>query len=806
MSLNSYSKYILVALFVFTAQALKAQTLLVKDSISRLPISGVSIASSAGTNLYITNAEGKVILNALKDATKISFQAAGYQTLIKDYAWLEKNNFTVYLSPSETSLDIVTITANKWAQTTSEVPNKVSKISAKEVAFQNPQTVADLLAISGEVFIQKSQLGGGSPMIRGFATNRVLLVVDGVRMNTAIFRSGNLQNVISLDAFILENTEVLFGPGSVMYGSDAIGGVMHFQTLSPQFSTSHKPSIKGEAVLRYATANQERTGHSHINIGTEKWALLSSISHSDFDDLRMGRFGPDDYLRNFYVQRQNGADVVVQNENPLIQRPTAYSQTNLMQKIRFQPNTNWDFQYGLHYSATSSYARYDRLTLLRNNLPRSAEWNYGSQIWLMNHLSIKHKKSNTLYDFATLNVAHQLFEESRIDRNFNQTTRRIRLEKVNALSINLDFNKSIGNNKSLFYGLEWVNNQVNSTGFDENILLQSREDAQARYPMSSWASYAAYFTYQWQLSEKLVLQLASRYNAFSLQSNFENNTLELPYERADLRKGALTGSIGFTYQPKQNTLLRANLSTGFRSPNVDDIGKLFDSNPGLVIVPNPALQAEYAYNAEVGLVKQFANYFTFEASAYYTYLDNALVRRDFTLNGQDSILYAGTLSRVQALQNAANAKVYGFQAGLEMKLPNGISIHNRFNYQQGTEELDNDTQSSLRHVAPIFGVSSLRYQYQTLLLDFFVMYNGAIPFEKLSEEGRNSPHLFAKDTNGNPHSPAWLTLNLKASYTLKQGWQINAGLENITNRRYRPYSSGIAAAGRNFILSLRRIF
>jgi hemoglobin/transferrin/lactoferrin receptor protein len=119
-------------------------------------------------------------------------------------------------------LNEVVISANRWEQNLREVSSRVTKVGAQQIQFQNPQTAADLLGLSNQVFIQKSQLGGGSPMIRGFATNRVLLVVDGVRMNNAIFRSGNLQNVISLDANAIEETEVIFGPGSVMYGSDAI--------------------------------------------------------------------------------------------------------------------------------------------------------------------------------------------------------------------------------------------------------------------------------------------------------------------------------------------------------------------------------------------------------------------------------------------------------------------------------------------------------------------------------------------------------------------------------------------------------
>nr|MCU0385755.1 TonB-dependent receptor plug domain-containing protein [Flavihumibacter sp.] len=108
----------------------------------------------------------------------------------------------------------VVISFNKWEQQLNEVPNKITKINRTQIQLQQPQTAADMLAQSGSVFIQKSQLGGGSPMIRGFATNRVLLVVDGVRMNNAIYRSGNLQNVISIDPLALEAAEVVFGPGS----------------------------------------------------------------------------------------------------------------------------------------------------------------------------------------------------------------------------------------------------------------------------------------------------------------------------------------------------------------------------------------------------------------------------------------------------------------------------------------------------------------------------------------------------------------------------------------------------------------
>ena len=165
-------------------------------------------------------------------------------------------------------LEAVTVYYNRWERQVNEVPNRIAKINLKQLRLQNPQTMADALAASGEVFIQKSQMGGGSPMIRGFATNRVLMVVDGVRMNNAIYRSGNIQNVISFDPLALEDAEVIFGPGSLMYGSDAIGGVMDFHTLSPKLANKGS-LVQGSALTRYASANGERTIHADANLGGE---------------------------------------------------------------------------------------------------------------------------------------------------------------------------------------------------------------------------------------------------------------------------------------------------------------------------------------------------------------------------------------------------------------------------------------------------------------------------------------------------------------------------------------------------------
>lgn len=783
-----------------------SQTITIKNLKTNEPIELATLSSANLKVFASTNAEGQADITAFKNTERIEIRSLGYKTLTKSYAELEAANYLVYLETTNLNLDEVVVSATRWRQTTDEIPSKVITISAKEIAFQNPQTAADLLEISGKVFIQKSQQGGGSPMIRGFATSRLLYSIDGVRMNTAIFRSGNLQNVINLDPFAIENTEVLFGPGSVIYGSDAIGGVMSFQTLTPQFSLTDDPLITGKAVARYSSANNEKTGHFDVNLGFKKWALITSISSWDFDHLRQGSHGPDDYIKNYYVERQDSLDVVVTQNDKLLQIPSGYSQINMMQKIRYKPNESWDFQYGFHFSETSPYGRYDRHNRVRDGRARYAEWNYGPQIWMMNNFSISYRANNSIFDQMSLNLAHQWFEESRIDRGLNKPERSTQEEEVAAYSANLNFIKATGAKNTVFYGFEYVLNDVNSEGMITDITTGVTNAGPSRYPKSKWQSLAAYITDEFKVSDKFTLSGGVRYNHILLTSEFDTTFYPFPFTEAKLDNGALTGSIGGVFRPDDTWVISANLGTAFRSPNVDDIGKVFDSEPGSVVVPNPDLKPEYAYNADLGVAKVFGDAVKVDITGYYTYLKDALVRRDFQLSGLDSIMYQGELSQVQAIQNAAVAKVYGIQAGIDVKLPQGFGFSTDVNFQKGEEELDNGENSPSRHASPFFGISRFNYKANKLKMELNFQFQAKRDAEDLPEGEKDKTEIYALDENGNSYAPAWYTLNFKAMYSVSDTFDISGGIENLTDQRYRPYSSGISGAGRNFILSLTTHF
>ena len=782
-----------------------SQTITIKDQNTNEPIEMATL--TVNSRIYTTtNAQGQADISLFKDAAAIEIRSLGYSTITRSYTELADSGYMVLLKPSNLSLDEVVVAGSKWRQSSDDVPAKIISITPQEVALQNPQTAADLLGISGKVFIQKSQQGGGSPMIRGFSTSRLLYSVDGVRMNSAIFRAGNLQNVISLDPFAIENTEVLFGPGSVIYGSDAIGGVMSFQTLTPRFSLTEQPLITGKAITRYSTANKEKTGHVDVNVGFKKWSFLSSVSSYDYDNLRQGSHGPRDYIKDYYVQRQNGEDVVIAQEDELLQIPTAYSQINLMEKIRFQPNEFWDLQYGFHYSETSNYGRYDRHERQKNGTARYAEWNYGPQIWMMNNLSIGYSKSNSVFDEMNIRLAHQWFEESRMDRSLNKPDRNINREDVNAYSINADFFKTLVEKNTLYYGFEYVLNNVHSYGEINDIVANTTEAGPTRYPKSTWQSIAAYVTDEYKVTDRLTLSAGARFNQILLESEFDTTFYPFPFTEAKLNNNALTGSLGAVYRPEDSWVLSANLGSAFRAPNVDDVGKVFDSAPGQVVVPNPDLKPEYAYNADLGVAKVFGDVFKMDITGYYTHLKNSMLRRDYQLNGQDSILYQGEMSKIQAIQNSAVANVYGVQLGIELKLPEGFGFSTDFNFQKGKEELENGQTSPMRHAAPFFGISRLNYRAKKLTLEMNLAFQGKRDFEDMPDGEKSKTELYALDENGNIYSPAWYTLNFKTLYRLSDTFDFSGGIDNITDQRYRPYASGISGAGRNFIMALTAHF
>jgi hemoglobin/transferrin/lactoferrin receptor protein len=800
---------IFIIFFIFFLHfPLFSQVISVKNSETGEILEGVIIISPNAAILGVTDKNGEAVIpEFILPADTLIFQYLGYKELHLTAFEVFTNKGLVLLIPEHFRMNTIVVSANRWQQYSGDQPARISRISNHEIAFLQPQTSADMLAGSGQVFVQKSQQGGGSPMIRGFATNRLLYVVDGVRMNTAIFRGGNIQNVISLDAFANENSEILFGPGAVMYGSDAIGAVMSFHTLQPKFTQQNEISyFKSNLTARFSSANHEKTGHADFKYGNSLISGVTSITYSDFDHLRMGTHGPDDYLKPWLVRYAgNGKDTILPNPSPGLQNPSEYSQLNLMQKIRIKLSPGSDLLYAFHYSSTSEFARYDRHIRYKNGLPRYGEWDYGPQRWLMHQVTAALSINKLVIDALNITAAWQKFEESRIDRNLSNPIRHIRRENVDALSFNADAKKQVRKHH-FFYGTESVVNLVKSSGRDFNIIDGTSTEGPPRYPNASWLSLAAYFQYEYSINQHWKLESGLRYNLFSVSAEFNNQFYPLPFKNTNNQFASVSGSTGILWRPDEKQVLKFSVSRGFRAPNVDDLGKVFDTSPGFVTIPNPNLSPEIAWNSETGYSIIFNDICRLDFTGYITYLQDALVVRPFQLNGKDSLVYNGSNAKILAVQNAAYALIKGVQASIEIKPGKGISLISHYNIQNGIEELENGDISPSRHAAPNFGQTTLQWKHQNITLSLSSQYAAAVSFKNMPEEEKTKPELYARGRDGNPYSPAWTIFNIRCMWKINSALHVVAALENITDLRYKMYSSGIAAAGRNFSFSGNYIF
>jgi len=703
------------------------------------------------------------------------------------------------------TLSEVVVYANKFPTASKNIVQTIGIITDKTFINQQANT-ADILTASGQVFVQKSQLGGGSPVIRGFEASRVLLMVDGIRMNSAIFRAGHLQNIITVDNMILDRVEINYGPSSTMYGSDALGGVVNLFTKNPTLNTSTAWKTSGNAVLRYANGQNENRQHVEINIANNKFAYLTSFTNSSFGDLRQGNNRlaayPDFGKRLFYVTRANGVDVANDNSAQVnIQKTTGYTQTDLLQKVLYKPNDNTEHLLNIQLSNSSNINRYDRLTETSKGLPVYSEWYYGPQV--RNMLGYKYTASalKGYFQELTVNTNYQHLEESRISRKFKSNNKDFRIENVDIIGVNADL---LHKQKDgyLHFGLESYNDMVKSTAYRNNISTNANSAITTRYSDGPTnMSYQAIYLQQTKfLDAHWVLNDGIRLNMVQLNAQFKDTALmHFPFTEAKQSSAAFTGNFGLAYNAEDGYKLAFGVSSGFRAPNIDDLTKVFDTKTGYVVVPNKDLKPEYTYNAEVNLSRN-TNSFSWGASLFYTWFKNALVADKYSWNGQSKINYQGVLSDVYATQNKAKAIVYGFNLNGRIRIMDNTDIAGTYTYTKGTYN-DGSKEMPLDHIPPSYGRLGIKHGNEKWNAEVFSVFNGWKRIADYNLNGEDNEIYATKDG-----MPSWMTLNFASYYNPRKNISVGFQVENITDLNYRYFASGISAVGRNYILSCKLSF
>ena len=713
--------------------------------------------------------------------------------------------------------EVMVYSANKFEENIKGISYKIDVIDLKKIELNLPQTTGELLAQSGSVFLQTSQLGGGSPVIRGFEANRVLIVIDGVRLNNTIYRSGHLQNVMTIDPNALERAEVLHGLGSVVYGSDALGGVMAFYTKNPSFAIGEQKFLaSGSASLNFQTATTSPSANFTLNLAGRKFASLTSASYKMVNDLHVGRNMNLNYgdwgLCNYYFQRIDDKDSTVKNNKPWLMKNSGYSQWDLLQKFVYNPSTNVSLTVNLQYSGSTDIPRYDRLLSMSGNNMEYADFYYGPQDRYFGYLFLE-VRNQKHFDNMRITLGGQYVEESRIQRRFARDDKRFQNEAVTVGSINADWQKKVGKGKNfgLHWGVEGVYNHVNSDAYNYNIITgEKRYNAVSRYPdaFNHVYNFSAYLTHSWKINHKWVFSQGVRFSYQYLHACYTDTMMQLtgfPFDNAIVNQSAApTGFLGWVFTPKNDWRFTLNLSSGFKSPNLDDMMKVNDSKADTrqLIIPNPKLKPEYVYSAELGIERSIRKKLRFGITGFFSLNQNLMDVAKAQLNGKDSVIFNGRMCDVYSLQNIGLGYITGVQGYVDMQITNSFNINGNVTYTYG--RTIEKTPQPLSHIPPVYGILSFLYKYKNFTGNFYMRFNGWKHISDTNLFGEDNYTMGLPDGNGSYKGfPAWFTLNIKTSYKMNNYITLNVGIENMLNTYYRVNASGISAPGVNVLVGVR---
>ena len=814
----------LIIPLVFFSTLSFAQQITVKDENTNENLPDVVIFNESKSQSIITDLDGVVDLSLFSSDENIFFQLLGYSTL--EILKIEVLNGTIiYLQSESQNLEEVILSVARSESNVNQIAEKVSVIKSEDLFLSSPASGAELLELSPGVRVQKSQGGGGSPIIRGFEANRVLIVVDGVRMNNAIYRSGHLQNSITIDPNNIERAEVIFGSSSVGYGSDALGGVIHYYTKSPILKGSEK--IKSSFTSNYTSANQGLSNNFITNYSSENWGSITSLSISKFGDIKMGEnrdHGFDDWgLTPLYSKnsRYSYYSQPSTNSNENVQKNTGYSQVDLFQKFLIKLGDTNLLNINIQFSESSDIDRFDQLSITKGNSLKFSEWYYGPQKRLLISPSLKIFPNRKFMKKGVITFGFQKINESRIKRRFNALNRSHQIEDLQVFSLNGDFDTSLNDAHSISYGVESTYNYNYSKAYDQIIEIQgdkitglSKKFAiPTRYPSngSSYTSFASYVNWSWNMSEFFTFNIGTRLTFTGLKASWNDIISVNPQlSEVTLNSEALTTTVSIKLRPSKRVQINTVLSSGFRNPNIDDIGKIRENN-GLLVVPNTFLKPEYAYNLDLGIdFRSLNNRNYISLRGFSTIIsrhigrDEYVVYSDITTPDLSTVIYNGEEVTTISNKNLGNRFIHGFSIDGFSQINNNLKFDYGITYTEGDK---NETYGPLPSISPLFGSIALSYSKRGLNLKAMYKFSEAKSPGEYSFGGEDGldETPFTINSEGLLNylgTPKWSDLSIYGSKNISSTVTLRIGLTNVFDTHYRTFASGISAPGRSFQLGL----
>ena len=630
----------------------------------------------------------------------------------------------------------VVVSASRQQISSLKTPYSVSVLQQKDIEKLAPRATPDMLSNIPGVFIQKTNLGGGSAFVRGLTGNQTLLIIDGIRFNNSTFRYGPNQYLNTIDPSIISKVEMLKGSGSVQYGSDALTGVVNFFTLQPEFTA--QKTFGGQLSARVATQGMELSEQIKMTYASENTGIVFVGANKQFGDIvRGGGLG--------------------------LQRPTGYNEWAYFGKIRQQLSKTWILEGLIQTTQQTQVPVFHKVQLENFNEMDLQKYQRG-------YLKAIGQYENPIFKKIEISVSQQTSIEQRKLQKNGSTTLRAERDEHNTLGVLADIQSQFSAIWSAHSGIDYFNDQVNSTRQDINLTNNLIKPLRGLYPNNAGYQYQSIYSIHhldfdaWQVESGL---------------RFHQNVASLPDTTLGLtqvKSSALVYSLGVARAISQGISIYANTSSGFRAPNMDDLGSL-----GIVDfryeLPAFDLKPEYSQNYEIGIKISKAKFFQ-ELTIFQTELENLITRVKTTNVLQGYPVYEK--------RNVDKAFLRGGEWSGRYGLSNSVSAKANISYVYGQSVTLNEP---MRRIPPLHGGFNLSYSRKNLFVNSELLF--AASQDRLSAGDK-------ADNRMNPlGTPGWAIVNVQANYLFNSHLSISLQAQNIGDVDYRMHGSGINGVGRS---------
>ncbi len=663
-------------------------------------------------------------------------------------------------SPAAPELGTVQVTATRRAESTLEVPAGVTVVTEEQIRAAFAPTAMDLLHGEVGTFVQQTTPGQSIVIVRGLKGSEVLHLVDGFRLNNAIFRNAPNQYIALVDGQALSRIEVVRGPNSALYGGDAMGGVVQMLTADPRFEGSEWQA-DGRLRATFATADDSILARAEASAGYEDFALSGGVSYQNVDELRVG--GGDTLPFTAFRARAGNLKAVW--------TPAPGHELMAQAQALEQPRT----------------LRFDELVPgFGQTRPNSSEFAFEPQSREFAQLRWRLSNPSPLFDSLDLMSGHQRIRDDRRSRDFASVNRDIEQNEVDSVGFSAVAEKTVSSTGHLAYGAEFYRDEVASRRQRINTSTGAVSARPSRFPDGSTMRQLGLFvTYDWLATDRVDINSGVRYSDVATRLPGVGSVAGVEVEANDL-----SGNLGVNWLVSPLDSVRewrivANAGRGFRAPNVFDLGVFGDRPANRFSIPNADLQPETVLTFDAGL--------KFEGPVWS---GEAMVFRS-RYRGKITSVLTGDVTDTGRLvvqnRNIAQQTLRGVEAGLKGKLRDDLDVYATATYTRGDETIDDMTDPADR-VPPLYGKLGVRWKPEDRwTLEGYAFY--ATRQDRLSPRDRIDPRIDPEGTGG------WVTWNARVAYALSPDIDLSLRVENVSDRRYREHGSGLDEPGRNVILS-----